>query len=244
MLKASIIKNKHGFFTREGGVSEGIFSSLNVGLNSGDDREKVLKNREIVREKIGAEKLITISQVHSNIAVYVDVEGKFEGDALVTDKPNIALGILTADCTPILFEDAEKGLVAAAHAGWKGARFGIIENTVKLMKEKGAVNISAAIGPCIQHSSYEVDKSFYEDFLQETVDNGIFFISSKREGHYMFNLPKYIEAKLLLCGIVNVENLAQDTLSQPDKFFSHRRGTLSANPEKGRQISVICFGDW
>jgi YfiH family protein len=241
MLKSSIIKNKHGFFTRIGGVSEGVFASLNVGLNSGDEREKVLKNRDIVRESLVAEKLVTISQIHSNIAIYVNDEGKYEGDALVTDKPNIAIGILTADCTPILFEDGENGIIGAVHAGWKGARYGIIENTIKLMKEKGAKNISAAIGPCIQQNSYEVDKSFYENFLQESNSNQVFFSESIKLGHYMFNLPHYIKSKLEQSGIANIENLKQDTLTQPDKFFSHRRGTISGKEEKGRQISAICL---
>jgi YfiH family protein len=241
MIKASNLVNKHGFFTRQGGVSEGVYASLNVGFNSGDERDRVIKNREIAREKIGAEKLVTISQIHSNIAVFVEGEGSFEGDALVTNKPNIAIGILTADCTPILFEDAKNGIVAAAHAGWKGARFGIIENTLKLMKEKGAVDICAAIGPCIAQNSYEIDKNFYENFLSENSENKKYFYESSKLGHFMFNLPHYIEDKLTKSGINNIVNLAEDTLSQPQKFFSHRRGTLSGNPEKGRQISVICF---
>ncbi len=239
-LTSPIIKAHHGFFTRNGGVSQGEFASLNCGYGSGEDKELVSKNRNIVREKLGAVKLLTVHQVHSNIAVYADDwEKNPEADAIITNKPGIAIGVLTADCAPILFCDEKACVIGAAHAGWKGARFGIIESTIKLMKDLGAKDISASVGPCIHQKSYEVSDNFIDSFLAESVSNKKFFKPSQKAGHLMFNLPAYIEEKLRQNGINKVDVLNEDTLTQPDNFYSYRRGTLAGKSEYGRQISAI-----
>lgn len=241
-LTASNLQSKHGFFTREGGKSTGEFSGLNCGLGSGDDLDVVRQNRDIVREKLGGKRLVTLYQIHSDVVhIAKDSDERMEGDALVTDKPGIAIGILAADCCPILFEDKKAGIIGAAHAGWKGARFGIISSTIRAMQSMGAQNIHAAIGPCIQHNSYEVSHDFAQGFGAEGAYNADFFTQSKREGHFMFNLPGYIEMKLQKHGIENISNLGEDTLTQPEKFYSYRRMTLAGGKEYGRQISAICL---
>lgn len=241
-LTASNIKSKHGFFTRNGGFSAGEYKGLNCGFGSGEDREIVQKNRDLVLEKLGGQKLVTAYQIHSDVAHVVNgSEDKLEGDALVTDKPGIALGVLAADCCPILFEDRKAGIIGAAHAGWKGARFGIIGSTIRTMQNMGAQDISAAVGPCIQQGSYEVSNDFAQVFATEGAYNAEFFSQSVKEGHFMFNLPAYIEMKLKKNGIENITVLAEDTLSQPARFYSYRRGTLEGKKEYGRQISAICM---
>lgn len=210
------LKARNGFFTRD------------------EDRDFILQN-------LGAQKLMLLKQVHSNIAHYVTDDTQLEGDATVTDVKGLALGIITADCGPILFEDSKAKVIGAAHAGWKGARYGIIESTVKLMKEKGANNISAALGPCIHQKSYEVSEEFLNNFLSESADNKKYFIPSKKNGHLMFDLPAYIRYKLKLAGINEIETIEQDTLTNPAQFCSYRRSTLAGEPSAGRQISAICL---
>ncbi len=241
-LTSDILKSKHGFFTRNGGVSTGQYASLNCGFGSGDERETVQQNRDIVMNALGGNKLITAYQTHSDICHTVNGnEEKLEGDALVTNKPGLVVGILTADCGPILFEDRNAGVVGAAHAGWKGARFGIIGSTIRAMEHLGATEITAVLGPCIQRQSYEVKEDFLHVFATEGPQNGIYFTKSGKEGHFMFDLAAYIEMKLRKNGIENVQILNEDTYSQPDKFYSFRRGTHEGRQEYGRLISAICL---
>jgi hypothetical protein len=241
LVKSNLIKVKHGFFGREGGVSDGVYASLNCGPGSGDDLEKVKQNREIVRKQIGADVLVTAKQIHSDIATIVSGAGQYEGDALVTNTPGVAVAVLTADCTPILFHDEQTQVVAAAHAGWRGARYGIIDSTVKAMQSLGAKNIVAVIGPTIQQSSYEVGQEFIDNFTSEAEANRQFFSAGVKPGKFMFNLPAYVEQRLLRNGVAKVENTGIDTLSAPEKYFSFRRNTLEGKTEYGRQISSICL---
>ena len=215
-MLSKLIQTPHGFFTKD-------------------------ETAESICQKLGAEKLVTLKQVHSNIAHYIAGDAQMDGDALVTDKPGIALGIITADCVPILFYDDAAKIIGAAHAGWKGARYGVIESALKLMRGKGAAGIVAAIGPCIHQKSYEVDSAFHNNFIQESKENHSFFMTGKMAGKYQFNLPGYVENKLKQNGIKNIEILNEDTLSQPAKFCSFRRSTLKGENSAGRQISAICL---
>ncbi len=215
-ITSKIIQAPHGFFTRE------------------EDRDSIIK-------KLGAEHLVTLKQVHSNIAHFIDSPITADGDAMVTNKPGVALGIITADCVPVLFCDEQAKIIGAAHAGWKGARYGVLESTLNLMRGKGAANIVASIGPCIHQKSYEVDSAFHDNFIQESKENHSFFMTGKMAGKYQFNLPGYVENKLRLNGIKNIEILNEDTLSQPAKFCSFRRSTLKGENSAGRQISAICL---
>lgn len=242
-LNASNISTKHGFFGREGGVSDGIYASLNCGPGSNDAPETVQQNRKIVIDNIGAESLVTAHQTHSEIAVIVNgpMDHLPQADALVTSQPGVALGILTADCAPILLQDNDKGVIGAAHAGWRGARFGIIGSVIRAMENIGAVDISAAIGPCISQDSYEVSKDFFEVFASEYAENNEFFKPAEKEGHLMFDLQDYVKMKLEKHGIKDISVIDEDTLSQPEKFFSYRASQKNGHEDYGRQISVICL---
>lgn len=241
-LSSENLSAKHGFFTRQGGFSTGDFASLNCGFGSGDDKEIVQKNRNLVLEKLGGEKLITAYQTHSETAHIINgYEKEIEGDALVTDKTGIVLGVLTADCVPILLEDKEAGVIAAAHAGWKGARFGIIGSTVRTMQKLGANNITAVIGPCIQQESYEVGADLLQVFASEGAQNGVFFKQTANADKFLFNLPAYVEMKLKKNHVSHVYNLNEDTLTQPERYFSYRRTTKEGKKDYGRLISAICL---
>jgi YfiH family protein len=241
-LTSQHLSAKHGFFTRNGGYSTGEYASLNCGLGSGDDKEIVQKNRQLVVEQLGGTKLITAYQTHSETAHIINgYEKDIEGDALVTDKLGIVLGVLTADCVPILLEDKDAGVIAAAHAGWKGARFGIIGSTIRTMQKLGAHNITAVIGPCIQQSSYEVGSDFAQAFASEGAHNGEFFAQIPGSDKFLFNLPAYVEMKLKKNHVAHVYNLNEDTLTQPEKFYSYRLGTQQGKESYGRQISAICL---
>jgi YfiH family protein len=235
----------HAFFTRKGGLSEGIYSSLNVGIGSADEAETVQKNRGIAMASIGYEKkdLHTLYQIHSNKAVLVDnnLSNNTEADGMVTKQKGIVLGILTADCTPVLFADNENQVIGASHAGWKGAISGIIENTIKKMEEIGAdrENIKAVIGPTISQNSYEVGKDFYERFISNSNENAVFFISSVNPEHYMFDLAGYIEHQLKDLGISSTFNVEMDTYKDEENFFSYRRSTHKKEPDYGRNLSAI-----
>lgn len=233
----------HGFLGRQGGVSTGIFASLNVGLGSSDDPAAVIENRARAAAAIlpGAE-LVTLYQIHSAQVVTVDapLAERPQGDALVTRKPGLVLGILTADCAPVLFADARAGVVGAAHAGWKGALGGVTDATIAAMEALGAqrADIVAAIGPCIERLSYEVSDAFVVTFTHAEPANERFF-SAGRPGHAHFDLEAYVAHRLHAAGIKRVEMLGQDTLSQPARYFSYRRTTLAGEPDYGRQISLI-----
>lgn len=251
MLKAEscelVKKNclSHGFFGSRGGVSTGVYESLNCGLGSGDDPEKVAANREIAAKEIGAGGILTCYQIHSAKAVVVDKPWKSgeqpEADALVTDKKGVALGVLTADCAPVLFVDEKKGVIGAAHAGWRGAKGGVLEECVRAMIGLGASveNISCAVGPCISWDSYEVSYEFMEGFLGDDFYNNKYFRLAVKNGYYLFDLQGYVRDRMLKIGIGQVGSIKEDTLSQPEKFFSYRRNTLQGLDKYGRQISAI-----
>lgn len=236
----------HGFFTREGGVSEGLYGSLNCAYSSGDKAEHVRENRARVAASLGIapESIVTLKQVHS--AKAVKVTGLWDGeapeaDALVTDQPGIGIAVLTADCAPVLFAAEKQGIVGAAHAGWKGAVFGVLDATVKAMVEMGVnpADITAAIGPCIGPQSYEVSEGFENPFIAQSMDSQKFFAPGAREGHLVFDLPGYIATRLQKLGVGNIQDTEQDTLSNEATFFSYRRTCLNKEPDYGRQISVI-----
>ena len=237
----------HGFLGRRGGVSRGVVEGLNVGWGAEDDPEAVRENRRRAVEAVApGARLVTLHQVHSPDALYVTEpfpdDARPHADAMVTDRPGLLLGILTADCAPVLFADVEAGVIGAAHAGWKGAFSGVVELTVAEMERRGAdrSRIAAAVGPCIARRSYEVDEAFLRRFVEADGENERFFGAS-REGHHLFDLEGFVLSRLAEAGLGNVEALGQDTYSQPDLFFSYRRATHKAEPTYGRQISLIAL---
>jgi polyphenol oxidase len=234
----------HGFLGRRGGMSEGTLSGLNVGWGSGDNRETIAENRRRAVDSVMPDaQLVTVHQVHSATVVEAGDWSEMDrphADALVTDRPNLLLGILTADCAPILLADAEAGVVGAAHAGWRGALAGVAEATVAAMEELGArrERIAAAIGPCISARSYEVDHSFAERLLAEDSANERFF-SEGPSAKPHFDLEAYVAVRLASAGIGRVEALGLDTYADPDRFYSYRRATHRGEPNYGRQVSLI-----
>ncbi|WP_135080871.1 peptidoglycan editing factor PgeF [Terasakiella sp. SH-1] len=239
----------HGFFTRLGGVSQEIYSSLNCAWGSKDSLKDVMTNRALVVQALGntASDLLSASQIHSNKVQIVDKvwtrERSPEVDGLVTNMPDVALGILTADCAPVLFHDPQNHIIGAAHAGWKGAFTDVLENTVTAMESIGADRntITAAVGPCIHQASYEVDGNFRQTFLDENPEYGGYFTDSVNEGHFQFNLPAFVKMKLETLNLASVEGSPVDTYVDEDRFFSYRRTTHRSEPDYGRQISVICL---
>jgi polyphenol oxidase len=238
----------HGFFTREGGHSAGLFSSLNCGMGSGDDRDTVMMNRALVADRLGVEPdaLLSAYQVHSADAVVVTGPWPEEGerprvDALVTRTPGVALGVLTADCGPVLFADPDARVIGAAHAGWKGALTGVTTRTLDLMEEQGAQRgrIIAVIGPMISQAAYEVGPEFPARFTEADPANARYFIASSRPGHAMFDLPRYLEDRLRAEGAGTVVNLSLCTFSDERRFFSYRRATHRREQDYGRLISAI-----
>ena len=244
---AGLANISHGFFTRAGGVSVGLYSGLNCGLGSADHPEHVTTNRRRVAEHFGLAPgaLVTVNQVHSAVAVTVTEpwarNGSPSADALVTTTPGVALGILTEDCVPVLFADPSAGVIGAAHAGWKGATGGILEATISTMVEAGATpgDIAVAIGPAIQSTSYEVGQDFVDRLVGLDLDYKDFVSPGARTGHHQFDLPAFVEARLRKVGITRISRAADDTLSDEERFFSFRRTTLRGEPDYGRQISVI-----
>jgi polyphenol oxidase len=237
----------HGFLGRRGGVSTGAYAGLNVGFGSDDDRDAIIENRRRAVASIApGARLVTVHQTHSADAVYADRawpdESRPSADAIVTDRPGILLGILTADCTPILFLDPGSGVIGAAHAGWRGALSGIIEATVSAMERIGGERsrIKAAVGPVIARSAYEVDLPFHRRFLAVDPENDRFF-SPGREDHCQFDLEAYVLARLAEAGVRRAHALGLDTYSQPDLFYSYRRATHRGEPGYGRQISLIAL---
>ena len=239
----------HGFFTRQGGHSTGLFDSLNCGMGSGDDKETVLKNRAVVAAKLGVapDCLLSAWQIHSPDAVVVsapwDGEERPRVDALVTQTPGIGLGVLTADCGPVLFADPRARVIGAAHAGWKGALTGVTARTLEVMEEQGArrADITAVIGPMISQAAYEVGPEFPGRFIEADRNNARFFTASPRAGHYMFDLPGYLAARLRAEGVGTVVNLALCTFSDEQRFFSYRRATHRNEKDYGRLISAIAL---
>lgn len=240
---------RHGFFTRVGGVSEGMYGALNCGPGSADKPDHVKQNRARIAEILGVppEHVLTPRQVHSNKAFYVDRAIAYEDmpqvDALVTDKPGIAVGILTADCAPVLFACQNKKIVGAAHAGWKGALNGVLEATLDEMKKLGAdtSDIVAALGPCIGPQSYEVSDDFQNPFLAHNPESARFFRAADRAGHLIFDLPAYVRDRLIKAGVQVLHDTEQDTFSQEDLYFSYRRSCHRQEPDYGRQMSIIAI---
>ncbi|HTW69120.1 MAG TPA: peptidoglycan editing factor PgeF [Acetobacteraceae bacterium] len=237
----------HGFFTRLGGVSAGPFASLNCSLSSADDRNAVLENRARAARAIGAEPgaLLGLTQVHGALVVHATSawaagQGP-RADAMVADRPDIALGIITADCAPVLFCDAAAGVVGAAHAGWRGAVAGVLEATVAAMRGLGARHIAAAIGPCIRQESYEVGADLRDAVLARDPADDRFFAPGRREARWQFDLAGYCAARLEAAGVA-VAVLEADTMADEARFFSHRRRTLSGGGPIGHQVSAIRLG--
>ena len=240
---------RHCFFTRQGGVSRGIYASLNCGYGSKDERAKVTENRRraLAVIELPEEVLATTYQVHSADVVDVSepwpLDARPRVDAMVTMRPGVALGIGTADCAPVLFADPEVGVIGAAHAGWRGAVNGVLEATVQRMMQLGADprRIHAAVGPCIGQASYEVGPEFPRPFLEQDPENQRFFVPGKRAGHLMFDLPGYVLSRLQRLDLASVEHTGHDTCAEADLFFSYRRTTLAGQKDYGRGLSVIAL---
>ena len=238
----------HGFFGRRGGVSSGELASLNCGLGSGDDPALIAENRRRVADAaLAGAKLTGLYQVHGNRCVIVDgdtdLDARPEADALATRTPGILLGILTADCVPVLFADREAGVIGAAHAGWKGAISGVTDTTLDAMEGLGARrdHVAVAIGPCIARASYEVDESFVQRFLADAPANERFFAAGK-PGHAMFDIAAYVAARLAAAGVTRIAIGGQDTYAEADHYFSYRRACHKNENSYGRQLSVIGLG--
>lgn len=240
----------HGFFGRQGGVSTGVYDSLNCGAGTTDRVENIRENRGRVALALGCHPaaLVTLKQVHSADCVEVTApwpqEDRPEADAMVTDVPGIMLGILTADCGPVLFygeKDDGGPVIGAAHAGWGGALKGVLEATLQMMQQKGAVlnTIHASIGPCIAQASYEVGMDFIAHFLNDNPENEHFFKEARREGHFMFDLSGYIASRLAVAGLRYVSITGVDTYSAESEYFSYRRTTHQGKNDYGRQISAL-----
>jgi polyphenol oxidase len=249
-LQVELLSLPHGFFTRRGGVSKGPFASLNCSLSSRDDRDAVLQNRSRVAGTIGVaqESLVGCTQVHGTSVVAVEAPwapgSGPKADAMVTRRPGLALGIITADCAPVLFADPEAGIVGAAHAGWRGAVAGVIEATLFEMVRLGARTdrIVAAVGPCIAQGSYEVAADLRDAVVARAPDDARFFADGSREARWQFDLPGYCAARLRAAGVAAVVVTDVDTLAEEDRFFSHRRRTLAGGGPIGHQISVVAIG--
>jgi YfiH family protein len=236
----------HGFFGRRGGVSKGIFASLNCGFGSNDDAAAVLENRTRVAAWLGTPepRLLTVYQIHSTEAVNVTAPWARgdapKADGMATKVPGIALGVLAADCAPVLFADASAGVIGSAHAGWKGALGGVVESVVTLMETMGAkrARMRAAIGPCISQASYEVGPEFRARFVEHGGENAGYFVPSTRADHWQFDLPGYVRARVIATGI-EVDALDACTYEDEKGLFSFRRATHRAEPEYGRNLSAI-----
>ena len=237
---------KHAFFSKLGGKSKGIFKSLNCGSGSSDNKKIIQKNLEIVSNKLNAKskKIVLLNQVHSNKFYYIDKNAKvnnskFKGDALITDKRKLPIAVLTADCAPVLIHDKNKNMIAVIHAGWKGAYKDIIKKVVKFMIIKGCSpkNITAAIGPCISGSNYEVKEDFKKRFIKKDKKNIIFFRSAKNKNY--FNLSKYIHFQLENLNIKKIDIINKDTFNAKNNFFSARRSISRNENDYGRNISII-----
>jgi len=242
---------RHAFFTREGGVSSGIYGSLNVGFGSKDQTENVRENRRRAMASIDrdAAALHTVFQVHGRAVIHVtnddwDPTAAPQADAMVTHEPGRVLGIMTADCVPVLFADADAGVIGAAHSGWKGTLVGVLTATIEAMVNLGAsrTNIHAAVGPAIAQASYEVGPEFPAPFLEADADNSRFFQPSEKAGHHMFDLTGCVLDILTKANVGSIEHLDMDTCADSDRFFSYRRATHRREADYGRGLSVISLG--
>ena len=246
-LLAAIPGLRHAFFTREGGVSNGIYHGLNGGLGSRDDQDNVAENRRRMAERMGVTPMnfVSVHQIHSPDVVVAT--GPWPGDrpradAIVTRTEGIAIGVTAADCGPVLFADASARVIGAAHAGWKGALTGVLESTIDAMEKLGAdrAGIIAAVGPLIRQHSYEVGSEFVERFLDADAENGVFFIPSTRSGHSMFDLAGFIRMRLENAGVLMIDDTGVDTYSD-ERFYSYRRSVHRREPDYGRHVHAIAL---
>ena len=242
---------RHAFFTRGGGVSDGVYASLNGGIGSNDAPDKVAENRARMAATLGVtpDRFLTPYQIHSPDVVVADgswtQETRPRADAVVTREPRLAIGVSTADCGPLLFADAEAGVVGAAHAGWRGAFTGVIEATLAAMEKLGASRdrVVVALGPTIRQPNYEVGPEFLERFRAADIDNERFFAPSPREGHAMFDLTGYIADRVNRAGVAQFEDLGHCTYADPAQFYSYRRMSQRGEPDYGRHINAIALAD-
>jgi YfiH family protein len=240
---------RHAFFTRAGGVSDGIYASLNCGFGSGDDPAKVGRNRAIAAARLGlaADRLVSCHQVHGTATVTVERPWRREAnpraDGMVTASPGIALGVLAADCAPVLFADPAAGVIGAAHGGWRGALAGVMEATVTAMAVLGArpERVRAGIGPCIAQQSYEVGAEFEARFAAADRDSAGFFRPAARTGHFLFDLPGYIARRLERLGLAAIERAPNDTAAEEALFFSYRRACRRGEADYGRGLAAIAL---
>ena len=246
LIRAGVLDGlPHGFLGRRGGISQGLIAGLNVGLGAGDDDAAVQHNRALAVKAVRpGGSLVTVYQVHSGACVsstkpWPDA-ARPHADAVVTDRPGLVLGVVTADCAPVLLADHTAGVVGAAHAGWKGAAAGVTDAAIAAMVELGAKSerIVAAVGPCIAQASYEVDQGFVDRFCEDDAANAQYFAAGTN-GHAQFDLEAYVAARLEQAGIRQVERLGLDTYADADQFYSYRRATHLGEPAYGRQISLI-----
>jgi polyphenol oxidase len=242
---------RHAFFTRDGGVSEGVYTSLNGGPGSKDAPDRVVENRARMAAALGVptDRLLTAYQIHSPEVVVVDApwapDQRPRADAIVTGRPGIAIGVTTADCGPVLFADPRAGVIGAAHAGWRGAVTGVLEATIGAMERCGAERsrIAAALGPMIRQPNYEVGPEFMARFEAADAANARFFRLSPRPEHALFDLPGYIAARLAAAGISRIEDLGHCTYADGTRFFSYRRSTHRSEADYGRHINAIALGN-
>lgn len=248
---AALAGIRHAFFTRAGGVSSGIYASLNSGIGSHDLADNVSENRARMADTMGVmpERLLTAYQVHSPAVVRVEQpwsgDQRPRADAMVTGVPGFALGISTADCGPILFADPVARVIGAAHAGWRGALSGVIEATVAAMEQIGADRhrIVAALGPTISQSNYEVGPDLVAQFIADDAVNAQFFTEAERTGHARFDLPGYIVHRLRRAALATTENVGRCTYAEPELFYSYRRATHRGEADYGRHVSAIVLAD-
>jgi polyphenol oxidase len=248
-IRSGVLSVAHGFFTRQGGVSGGPYASLNCSLSGGDSADAVLRNRAAAARALGAQpdRLVGLMQVHGQDVVTVTQPwapgAGPRADAMVTDRPDIALGIITADCTPVLLADARAGVVGAAHAGWRGAVAGVIEATIAAMVRLGAqpASIAAAIGPCIHQQSYEVGADLRDAVLGHDAASARCFAAGRRDSRWQFDLPGYCACRLAAAGIHLIATIDADTAADEARFFSYRRRTLGGGGPIGHQVSIIAL---
>jgi YfiH family protein len=244
IITSDALAPRHGFFTRKGGASSGIFAGLNCGTGSSDQAEIVAINRARVADAmgLGVEALVSVHQVHSPdvVTVTTPLTERPRADAMVTATPGLALAVLTADCQPVLFADAKAGVIGAAHAGWKGARDGVMEATLDAMEALGARrgDITAVIGPCISQTAYEVGQEFFDSFTDEAPEAQRFFVNGNGD-RYLFDLPSYGLWRLREAGVGHADWTRHCTYRDPARFYSYRRTTHAGEADYGRQISVI-----
>ena len=239
---------RHAFFTREGGVSSGIYSALNGGLGSNDDRAHVAENRRRMAEHMGVSpgNFLSLHQIHSPDTIIATepwpATARPKADAIVTRVEGLAIGVSAADCGPILFVDPNARVIGAAHAGWKGALTGVLESTIEAMERLGAERsrMIAAIGPLIRQESYEVGGEFVARFIEADAENAVFFLPSAREGHAMFDLAGFIRRRLESAGVLLIDDIGLDTYSD-ERFFSYRRSVHRKEPDYGRHVHAIAL---